>query len=158
MENENLKEIRVWDMGDQTLFYADVLELIVKKFNIKKINRGKIVFSSLKELENFPIPIDTSTIFLFDVEEYKEIDLSKIKLEGASNIICSTSFERYASTKKFDNHFFFTSVLNCGEALLSRINNNLNSKEFYFYHSNAKKMNEYQSNTTLKVPATLIWQ
>ncbi len=34
----------------------------------------------------------------------------------------------------------------------------LNSKEFYFYHSNAKKMNEYQSNITLKVPATLIWQ
>ena len=39
-------------MGDQTLFYADILELIVKKFNIKKINRGKIVFSSLNMYGN----------------------------------------------------------------------------------------------------------
>ena len=41
MENENLKEIRVWDMGDQTLFYADILELIVNKFNIKKLIEEK---------------------------------------------------------------------------------------------------------------------
>ncbi len=151
------KEIRIWDMGDQTLYYADILLLLINKFNVKQINRGKIVFSSLKELENFPIPIDTSTIFLFDSEIHKEIDLSKIKLEGSSSILCSNSIDVYLKTKKFDDEFFFTSILNCGEALFSRINNNLNSKEFNFYHSKAINSKENQNNINLKVPATLIW-
>lgn len=156
-EVKKIREIRVWDMGEHTLYYADILEIMIKKFNIKQINRAKIAFSSLEELQKFSVPIDTSTIFLFDSKEHKEIDLSTTKIQGSSNIICSTSVKLLLNTKKFDEEFFFTSILNCGESLFSRINNNLNTKEFNFYHSIGTNMNDEQKNINLKVPATLIW-
>lgn len=147
--------VKNFDMSDHTLYFGDVLKILVEKFGIESISRGKICFRSLNELIDFPINIDTSTIYVFDKRQYNNIDLSKIKVTGYSTINFNTSTEIYDNFRNFDNNFFFTSIMNKGDELFRTIIGNSSLKKIKFYTPNVENKNEKQQQVTLKVPETL---
>lgn len=147
--------INNFDMGDHTLYFGDVLKIIVEKFDIKKISRAKICFRSLSELEEFPIPIDTSTIYVFDKRQYLNIDLSNIKVFGYSSINFNTSPEVYDSHRNFDENFYFTSIMNKGDELFREIIGNSALKKIHFYTPQILRKLDNQSQVSLKIPETL---
>lgn len=147
--------INNFDMSDHTLYFGDVLKLIVEKFNIQRISRAKICFRSLSELEEFPIPIDTSTIYVFDKRNYLQIDLSQIKVTGYSSINFNTSPDVYDNFRQFDENFFFTSIMNKGDELFRTIIGNSSLKKINFYTPKAINIKDNQTQITLKIPETL---
>lgn len=157
MEEVNKESLVIdnFDMGDHTLYFGDVLKLIVEKFNIKQISRAKICFRSLSELEEFPVPIDTSTIYVFDKRSYLNIDLSQIKLTGYSSINFNTSPEVYDKYRNFDDKFYFTSIMNHGDELFREIIGNSAFKKIKFYTPQILRKLDNQSQITLKIPETL---
>lgn len=147
--------INNFDMSDHTLYFGDVLKIIIEEFNINKISRAKIAFSSLKELEDFPINIDTSTIYIFDKRQYISIDLSKYNLSGYSRIHFNTSSEVYEKFRNFDDELFFTSIMNKGDELLRTINGNGTLKTINFYSPNIIKFNDNQIDIDIRAPETM---
>ena len=148
--------IKKLDLSENTLYFADVLEKIVLKFNVQEISRAKIAFGSLKELEGFPVNIDTSTLYVFDPRKYEEIDMSKIPVSGFSTINFSTSFGVYRGMRKFQDENFFPSIMNKGDELFRTIIGNSSLKKIDFYTPKSINLIEnLQKNVSLKVPETL---
>jgi len=148
-------EINNFDMSEHTLYFDDVLKVIIEEFNIKQLSRVKIAFRSLRELEDFPINIDTSSIFVFDNREYLEVDMSKIKVSGYSTIQFNTSPNVYDKFRKFDENNFFSSIMNKGDELFRAIIGNSSLKQIDFYTPNVINIGENQKQIDIKIPETL---
>lgn len=148
--------IKNLDMSDHTLYFADVLKAIIEEFNIQQVSRAKIVFRSLKELQDFPINIDTSTVYVFDNRKYPNIDMSLIKISGYSSLYFNTSpslYDHYRTNINENN--YFTSIMNNGDELFRFIIGNSSLKKIDFYTPLTSNVSEKQRQVNVKIPETL---
>lgn len=144
-----------FDMSDMYLYFGDILNVLVKKFDIKSIHNGIIAFDSLLELKEFKGSIYSSTIYIFDEIKHENINLNELPVFGNSNIYFTNKNDVYQQFRDVDLERLMTSIIiNCDNLYNLIISNSVHGKIKFYIPKVINKLDS-QQYINLKPPVTL---